>query len=62
MTIFDQACYRIIPNTGNHKSDEKNEDGFTVAMILAINNITIPNEWYHDPNIQNKYGMTVAMY
>ena len=31
-------------------------------MILAINNITIPNEWYHDPNIQNKYGMTVAMY
>ena len=31
-------------------------------MILAINNIEIPNEWYHDPNIKNKYGYTVAMY
>ena len=31
-------------------------------MILACNNIDIPKEWEHDPNIKNKYGMTVAMY
>ena len=31
-------------------------------MILAINKIDIPEYWYHDPNIENKYNMTVAMY
>lgn len=31
-------------------------------MILAINNIEIPKEWYHNPNIVNKYGFTVAHY
>ena len=30
-------------------------------MILAINNIDIPKEWWHDTTIQNKYGMTVAI-
>lgn len=30
-------------------------------MILAINNIDIPECWYHKPEIQNKYGKTVAM-
>ena len=30
-------------------------------MILAINNITIPNEWYHNPDLTNKYGYTVAL-
>ena len=45
MTIFDQACFRIIPDITGHKSDEQNEDGFTVAMILTINNINIPVEW-----------------
>lgn len=29
-------------------------------MILAINNIEIPKEWYHDPNITNNYNDTIA--
>ena len=31
-------------------------------MILAINNIDIPQCWYHNPEITNKYGYTVALY
>ena len=31
-------------------------------MILASINKEIPEEWYHDPNIKNKYGYTVALY
>ena len=31
-------------------------------MILAINNIDIPKEWYHKPELTNSYGITVAMY
>ena len=31
-------------------------------MILALNKINVPKEWYHDPNMRNKYGWTVAMY
>ena len=27
MTIFDKACFGIIPELGNHKSDERNEEG-----------------------------------
>ena len=30
-------------------------------MILAYNNIEIPECWYHEPTTQNKYGYTVAM-
>lgn len=31
-------------------------------MILSINNIEIPQCWYHKPEIQNCYGYTVALY
>ena len=51
MTIFDKACYGIIPSITGHKSDEQNEGGQTIAMILTILNKDIPKEWYHDPNI-----------
>lgn len=34
--------FREIPDIEGHKPDEQNEEGFTVAMILAINNIDIP--------------------
>ena len=51
MTIFDQACYRIIPDITGHNPEEQNEDGFTVAMILAINSIDIPKEWEHKPEL-----------
>ena len=27
MTIFDQACFKIIPKINNHKPEEQNEDG-----------------------------------
>ena len=42
---------RIIPNIDNHKPDEQNCDGFTIAMILAINNIDVPKQWEHEPTI-----------
>lgn len=45
MSIFDKAYFGIIPDINGHKSDERNEDGFTVAMILTYNNIDIPKEW-----------------
>ena len=41
----------IIPDIKGHKSDEQDEDGFTIAMILAINNIDIPKEWEHKPEL-----------
>ena len=31
-------------------------------MILTINDIEISEEWYHKPELKNKYGYTVAMY
>lgn len=61
MNIFDLACFGIIPEIGDHKPDEQNKDGWTVAMILAYNNIIIPVEWYHDPMIKNIFRMTVAV-
>ena len=30
-------------------------------MILALNGVDIPQEWYHDPELKNIYGQTVAM-
>ena len=62
MNVFDLACFDIVPEINNHKPEEQNEDGFTVAMILAARDIEIPECWYHDPNIRNKYGYTVALY
>ena len=61
MTIFDKAYFGIIPDISNHKSNEQDENEYTVAMILTLNNIEVPECWYHDPKIQNKYGFTVAM-
>ena len=31
-------------------------------MILAANGLKVPEYLYHDPNIKNKYGYTVALY
>lgn len=45
MTTFDQACFGEIPDITGHKSEEQDEDGWTIAMILAIKNISIPEEW-----------------
>ena len=30
-------------------------------MILTYNDIIVPKEWYHKPEIKNKYGNTIAM-
>ena len=61
MNIFDQACFGIIPKLDEHKPEEQDEDGFTIAMILSILNKEVPECWYHDSKIRNKYGYTVAM-
>lgn len=42
MSIFDQAIFRTIPKLWTHKPNEQNEDGWTIAMILACNKIEIP--------------------
>ena len=51
MSIFDKAYFRIVPDINGHKADEQNEDGWTVAMILAMNSMEIPKEWIHKPEI-----------
>ena len=51
MTIFDKAYFGIIPNIEGHKPDEQDDEGYTVAMILADNCIDIPECWYHNPEI-----------
>ena len=51
MTVFDKAYFGIIPNIKGHRPNEQDEQGFTVAMLLAMNGITIPKEWEHNPNI-----------
>ena len=61
MNIFDLACFGIIPEIGDHKPSEQNEDGWTVVMILAYNCVEVQREWYHDPLIQNIFKMTVAV-
>ena len=33
ITIFDRACFGETIELGNHKPDETNEDGYTVAML-----------------------------
>lgn len=35
MTIFDKACFGIIDDISNHKPEEKDHDGKTLAMILS---------------------------
>lgn len=42
MNIFDLACFGIIPEIGDHKPNEQNKDGWTVAMILAYNSVEVP--------------------
>lgn len=39
-----------------------NEFNYTIAMHLASKGITdIPNEWRHEPTLQEVNGVTVAM-
>ena len=33
MNIFDQAIFRIMSDITNHKPEETNDQGFTIAMI-----------------------------
>ena len=61
MTIFDKAYFGIIPEIGKHASDEQDENGWTVAMLLAMNNIEIPKEWEHRGSLQNHTKYTVAI-
>ena len=45
MSIFDKAYFDIIPDITNHKPDEQDKYGFTVAMLLLLNKIETPKEW-----------------
>ena len=51
MNIFDQACFGIIPDIKGHKSDEKDNKGNTVAMILAYHKIIPPKQWQHESSL-----------
>ena len=42
-----------------HRSDLKNVNGDTVAMIWAYNEIIAPIEWYHKADIKNRQEKTV---
>lgn len=42
-----------------HNSALTNEDGYTVAMILAMNKKPIPPIWRHDPKMKNNKERTV---
>lgn len=42
MTVFDKACFGIIPDIGDHKSNERDTNGWSVAMILSHNGIEVP--------------------
>ena len=54
MSIFDKAYFGIIPEIDGHQPEEQNEQRFTVAMLLALNDIDIPKEWKHDVLLTNK--------
>ena len=41
----------IAPKYWYHDSKLKNNEEYTVAMLLAYNGIIPPKEWYHDPNL-----------
>ena len=61
MRQFELASFGEIPELGDHKPEETDECGWTVAMTLAVKNIEIPDQWKHDPLIRNNYGYTVAL-
>ena len=50
-----------IPLRYKHPSEKQDDDGNTVAMLLAKHGCTVYGYWCHDPKIQNKKGETVAM-
>ena len=60
--MFDLACFGLEPEKVDQNPYTQNEEGFTVAMILASRGLEIPSRWLHDPAIRNKYGYTVALY
>ena len=39
----------------------RNNNGYTVAMILANKGIIPPKEWHHDPVLCDNIKWTVAM-
>lgn len=45
----------------NQAEDRIDEYGNTYAMIMAYENRSIPKEFYHNPSLTNRFGLTVAM-
>ena len=42
MKPVDWAAVGVIPELGDHKPEEKDENGWTVAMVLAVKGLEIP--------------------
>ena len=61
MKPIDWAGVGKIPDLKDHKPEEVDENGWTVAMILAVRGLEIPECWHHDPLLKNNYGYTVAL-
>ena len=51
----------VIPQEWHHSPTLRDEDGYTVAILLAHRGIIPPKEWLHDSILCNKSGKTVAM-
>ena len=41
----------IAPKYWNHDSNLKNNDGYTVAMLLANKGVVPPKQWEHDSSM-----------
>lgn len=42
MRQFELASFGEIPELGDHKPEEQDENGWTVAMVLAVKGLEIP--------------------
>ena len=50
--FIQQAIYKENPEKpGDISSNYLNNQGWTVAMILSYNKISVPKEWWHDPKL-----------
>ena len=55
-------CHQVPDEYWNHDPELQNNNGDTVAMLLAERHIVPPKQWYHKPELQDNDGNTVAMY
>lgn len=51
----------IPPEQWFHKQDLINNYNETVAILMTINNMNVPEYWYYDKNIKFKNGNNTAI-